>query len=150
MMNRINQNCQLSSKSLFDDRQINHSLQNRHEKNVLFSTSSSNRNNRLCYETKIDHEMKKLIFKSFSIVLVNYEKDHIYWMLRFNEIIYRVLFVIWIKKKHLIDVDVSIKTSIKRSIIELIDFLTKRQILESNLFESNFIDFISMTILIST
>jgi hypothetical protein len=33
---------------------------------------------------------KKLISKSFSIVLVKYEEDHIYRMLRFNEIIYRV------------------------------------------------------------
>jgi hypothetical protein len=37
---------------------------------------------------------KKLISKSFSIVLVEYEKDHIYRMLRLNEIIYRVSFVI--------------------------------------------------------
>jgi hypothetical protein len=37
---------------------------------------------------------KKLAFRSFFAVLVNYEKNHIYWMLRLNEIIYRVSFVI--------------------------------------------------------
>jgi hypothetical protein len=42
---------------------------------------------------------KKLISRSFSIVLVKYEENHIYRMLRFNEIIYRVSSVIWIKKK---------------------------------------------------
>jgi hypothetical protein len=36
---------------------------------------------------------KKLAFRSFSVVLVDYEEDHIYRMLRFNEIIYRVSFV---------------------------------------------------------
>jgi hypothetical protein len=41
---------------------------------------------------------KKLISRSFSIVLVEYEENHIYRMLRFNEIIYRVSSVIWIKK----------------------------------------------------
>jgi hypothetical protein len=42
---------------------------------------------------------KKFVFKSFFIVLVNYEKNHIYRMLRLNKIIYRVSSVIWIKKK---------------------------------------------------
>jgi hypothetical protein len=37
---------------------------------------------------------KKLISRSFSIVLVKYEENHIYRMLRFNEIIYRVSSVI--------------------------------------------------------
>ncbi len=60
MMNRVDQDNQLSLKSFLDDRQINHSLRNRHEKKVLARSSSSNRNNRLCYETKIDHEMKKV------------------------------------------------------------------------------------------
>jgi hypothetical protein len=59
MMNWINQNDQLFSKSLFSDRQINRSLRSQHEKKILFRSSSSNRNDRLCYETKIDHEMKK-------------------------------------------------------------------------------------------
>ncbi len=59
MMNRANQNNQLSSKSLLDDRQINHFLRSRHEKKVLLRSSSTNWNNRLCYEAKIDHEMKK-------------------------------------------------------------------------------------------
>ncbi len=42
---------------------------------------------------------KKFVFRSFFVVLVNYERNHIYWMLRFNEIIYHVSYVIWIKKK---------------------------------------------------
>ncbi len=37
---------------------------------------------------------KKFVLKSFSVVFVNYEKNHIYRMLRLNEIIYRVSFVI--------------------------------------------------------
>jgi hypothetical protein len=37
---------------------------------------------------------KKLIFKSFSIVLVSYERNHIYRMLRLNKIIYRVSSII--------------------------------------------------------
>jgi hypothetical protein len=140
MMNRVNQNNQLSSKSLFDDRQINHSLRSRHEKKALSRSFSTNWDNRLYYETKIDHEMKKLILRSFSIVLVNYERNHIYRMLRFNEIIYRVSSIIWIKKKHLHDVEISIETSSKRSIFESWNTTTKRQTLESN----------SITILIST
>jgi hypothetical protein len=42
---------------------------------------------------------KKLALRSFLAVFVEYEKDHIYRMLRFNEIIYRVSSVIWIKEK---------------------------------------------------
>jgi hypothetical protein len=75
---------------------------------------------------------KKLIFKSFSIVFVNYEKNHIYRMLRLNEIIYRVSFVIWIKKKHSHDVETSIETSWKRSIFESFNSSTKKQALKSN------------------
>jgi hypothetical protein len=63
MMNRINQNNQLFSKSLFDDRQINYFLRNRYKKKVLSRSFSSNRNNRLRYETKFDHEIKKVNFK---------------------------------------------------------------------------------------
>jgi hypothetical protein len=37
---------------------------------------------------------KKFVFKSFFVVFVNYEKNHIYRMLRLNEIIYRVSSVI--------------------------------------------------------
>jgi hypothetical protein len=132
MMNRVNQNNQISSKSLFDDRQINHFLRSRHEKKILFRSSSTNWNNRLCYEAKIDHEWKKLILKSFSIVLVKYEKNHIYRMLRLNEIIYRVSLIIWTKKKHSYDVEISIETSSKRSILESFNSSTKRQILKSN------------------
>jgi hypothetical protein len=42
---------------------------------------------------------KKFAFKSFFVVFVNYERNHIYRMLCFNEIIYRVSFVTWVKKK---------------------------------------------------
>jgi hypothetical protein len=83
---------------------------------------------------------KKLIFRSFSIVLVNYEKNHIYRMLRLNEIIYRVLSIIWIKKKHSHDVETSIEISSKRSIFESFNLSSKKQVLKSN----------SITILIST
>jgi hypothetical protein len=71
---------------------------------------------------------KKLVFKSFFVVFVKYEKDHIYRMLRFNEIIYRVSFVIWIKKKReeSFFVEISNKASTKRSIFESIEFSTKR------------------------
>jgi hypothetical protein len=62
-MNRVNQNNQLFSKSFFDDRQINHLLWSRHEKKILFRSFSRNWNNRLCYEAKIDHEMKKINFQ---------------------------------------------------------------------------------------
>ncbi len=72
---------------------------------------------------------KKLISRSFSIVLVEYEENHIYRMLRLNEIIYRVSFVIWIKKKREESFLVEIS---KRSISESIEFSTKRQVLESN------------------
>jgi hypothetical protein len=63
MMNWINQNNQLFSKWLFDDQQINHFLRNRHEKKIFFRSFSTNWNNRLRYETKIDHEMKKNNFQ---------------------------------------------------------------------------------------
>jgi hypothetical protein len=82
---------------------------------------------------------KKLISRSFSIVFVKYEKNHIYRMLRLNEIIYRVSFIIWIKKKHSHNVEISIETSSKRLIFESINSSTKRQTWKSN----------SMTILIS-
>jgi hypothetical protein len=42
---------------------------------------------------------KKLILRLFFAVLVKYERNHIYSMLRLNEIIHCVSFVIWIKKK---------------------------------------------------
>jgi hypothetical protein len=76
---------------------------------------------------------KKLIFRSFFVVLVEYEKNHIYRMLRLIEIIYRVSSVIWIKKKReeLLFVEISNKSA-KRSIFESIESSTKRQILESN------------------
>jgi hypothetical protein len=76
---------------------------------------------------------KKLISKSFSIVLVKYEENHIYRMLRFNEIIYRVSSVIWIKKKREESFFVEISNkSTKRSVSESIESSTKRQVLESN------------------
>jgi hypothetical protein len=63
MMNRINQNNQLFSKSFFDDKQINHFFQSRHETKILFRLSSSNWDNRLRHETQINHEMKKVCFQ---------------------------------------------------------------------------------------
>jgi hypothetical protein len=60
-------------------------------------------------------------------------------MLRFNEIIYRVSSIIWTKKKHSHDVEISIETSSTRSIFESFNCSTKRQVLELN----------SITILIS-
>jgi hypothetical protein len=66
---------------------------------------------------------KKLVLRSFLAVLVEYEKDHIYQMLRLNEIIYRVSFVIWIKKKReeSLLVEISNKASAKRSVFESIE-----------------------------
>jgi hypothetical protein len=77
---------------------------------------------------------KKFVFKSFFAVLVKYEKDHIYRMLRLNEIIYCVSFVIWIKKKReeSLFVEISNEISAKRSITESIEFSTKRQVMKSN------------------
>jgi hypothetical protein len=76
---------------------------------------------------------KKLIFKSFSIVLVKYEKNHIYRMLRFNEIIYDVSSIIWTKKKREESLLVEISNkSVKRSIFESIESSTKKQTFESN------------------
>jgi hypothetical protein len=77
---------------------------------------------------------KKFVFKSFFVVLINYEENHIYRMLRLNEIIYRVSSVIWIKKKRekSFSIEISSKTSTKRSINESMKFSTKRQIIESN------------------
>jgi hypothetical protein len=75
---------------------------------------------------------KKLILKSFSIVFVKYEKNHIYRMLRLNEIIYRVSLIIWTKKKHSYDVEISIETSLKWSIFESFNSSTKKQIIKLN------------------
>jgi hypothetical protein len=63
MINRVNQNNQLFSKSLFDDKQINHFFRSRHEMKIFFRSSSSNWNNELCHETQINHEMKKVCFQ---------------------------------------------------------------------------------------
>jgi hypothetical protein len=78
-------------------------------------------------------------------------------MLRFNEIIYRVLFVIWIKKKReeSLLVEILNKASTKWSIFESIEFSTKRQVIESNsiiilLFSSQLNQFIVVVSLIST
>jgi hypothetical protein len=75
---------------------------------------------------------KKLVLKSFSVVFVNYEEDHIYRMLRLNEIIYRVSFVTWIKKKREESFLFISETSTKRSITKSIIFSTKKQVLKSN------------------
>jgi hypothetical protein len=76
---------------------------------------------------------KKLASRSFSIVLMNYEKTHIYKMLRLNEIIYRVSFVIWIKKRRKNSiVEASIEASAKKQVIEQIESSAKKQAIESN------------------
>jgi hypothetical protein len=75
---------------------------------------------------------KKFVFKSFFVVLVNYERNHIYRMLRFNKIIYCVSFIIWIKKKRKESFFFIFETSTKRSIIESIISSTKKQAFESN------------------
>jgi hypothetical protein len=72
---------------------------------------------------------KKLAFKSFSVVLVDYEKNHIYRMLRSNEIIYRISFVTWVKKKRVIDL--IMLESAKKQVIEAIEFLAKIQVIKS-------------------
>jgi hypothetical protein len=77
---------------------------------------------------------KKLVLRLFFAVLVEYEKNHIYRMLRLNEIIYRVSSVIWIKKKReeSFFVEISNKALTKRLIFESIKSSTKKQIIESN------------------
>jgi hypothetical protein len=75
---------------------------------------------------------KKFVFRSFFVVFVNYEKNHIYRMLRLNEIIYRVFFVIWIKKKRKESFLFISETSTKRSIIDSVISSTKKQVLKSN------------------
>jgi hypothetical protein len=74
---------------------------------------------------KLGIKWKKLIFRSFFVVFVKYEKNHIYRKLRLNEIIYRVSFIIWIneKRKRLSIVKIS---STKRLNIESIIFSTKK------------------------
>jgi hypothetical protein len=79
-------------------------------------------------------------------------------MLRFNEIIYRVSFVTWIKKKREESFFFISETSIKRSITKSIIFSTKRQILKSNsiiilMFSSQFdqsADVVSFSSVLST
>jgi hypothetical protein len=76
---------------------------------------------------------KKLISKSFSIMFVKYEKNHIYQIMRFKEIIYHVSFVIWIKKKREESlVEIANEISTKRLIMKLIESSTKKQVLELN------------------
>ncbi len=75
---------------------------------------------------------KKFALRSFFVVLVNYERNHIYRMLRLNEIIYRVSSIIWIKEKREKSFSFISETSTKRFVIELIISSTKRQALKSN------------------
>ncbi len=75
---------------------------------------------------------KKLALRSFFVVLIDYESDHIYRMLRLNEIIYRVSSVIWIKEKREESSSLISDTLTKRSIFESVIFSTKRQVLKSN------------------
>jgi hypothetical protein len=140
MMNWVNQNNQLFSKSFFNDRQINHFYEIDTKRKVFFARFRRIETIDYAMKRKSITRWKKIIFKSFSIVLVNYEKNHIYQMLRLNEIIYRVSSIIWIKKKHSHNVEVLIETSSKRSIFESFNLSSKRQTLKSN----------SITIFIST
>jgi glycosyltransferase involved in cell wall biosynthesis len=71
---------------------------------------------------------KKLAFKSFSVVFVNYEEDHIYQMLRFNEIIYRVSFITWVKEK---TINSSTFESTKKHVFETIESFAKKQVVKS-------------------
>jgi hypothetical protein len=87
---------------------------------------------------------KKLALKSFFVVLVNYEKNHIYRMLRFNEIIYRVSFVISIKKKRKKLFLFISETSIKRSIIESI-ILSQAAIQKQNCVKITWCDYDHVT-----
>ncbi len=132
MMNRINQNNQLFSKSFFDDRQINYFLRNRYEKKAFFRSSSSNRNNRLRYETKVDHEMKKIdlkivfdrarrIRKESHLSNAASQRNHLSCLVCHlnQEKTWRIFFFIS-------------ETSTKRSIIDSVIFSTKRQVLKSN------------------
>ncbi len=73
---------------------------------------------------------KKLVFKSFFVVFVDYERNHIYRMLRLNEIIYRVSSVTWIKKSEKNHFFFISETSTKRSITKSIIFSTKKQVLK--------------------
>jgi phosphoribosylanthranilate isomerase len=101
---------------------------------------------------------KKLVFRSFFVVLINYERDHIYRMLRLNESIYRVSSVTWIKKKRKESFFFIFETSTKRSITKSIISSTKRQALKSNsiiilMFSSQFdqsIDVVSFSSVFST
>jgi hypothetical protein len=101
---------------------------------------------------------KKLVLRSFSVVFVNYERNHIYRMLRFNEIIYRVSFVTWIKKKRKKSLLFISETSTKRSITKSIILSTKKQVLKSNsiiilMSSSQFdqsIDVVSLSSILST
>ncbi len=85
---------------------------------------------------------KKLALRSFFVVLVNYEKNHIYRMLRLNEIIYRVSFVTWIKKKREESFLFISEISTKRSITKSIIFSTKRQVFEIE-FDNHFYALVS-------
>jgi hypothetical protein len=75
---------------------------------------------------------KRFALRSFFVVLADYEKNHIYRMLRLNEIIYRVSSVIWIKIKREESSLLIFETSTKRSIIDSVILSTKRQALKSN------------------
>jgi hypothetical protein len=131
MMNRVNQNNQLSSKSLFDDKQINYFFRSWHERKFFFAHCRRIETTNYVMKRKLITKWKKLIFRSFFVVLVKYEKNYICRMLRLNQIIYRVFFVIWINEKRKKSSIVEI-SFIKRSIIKSIIFSTKKQVLKSN------------------
>jgi hypothetical protein len=87
MMNRVNQDDQLSSKSSFDDKQINYFFEINTKRKFFFAHFRRIETKNYVMKRKSITKWKKLIFKSFFVVLVKYKKNHIYQMLRLNEII---------------------------------------------------------------
>ncbi len=87
---------------------------------------------------------KIFALRLFFVVFVNYEKDHLYRMLRFNEIIYRVSSIIWTKKKRKKLFLFISETSIKRSIIESI-ILSQAAIQKQNCVKITWCDYDHVT-----
>jgi hypothetical protein len=147
MINIMLKNIDLNDKWWIELIKIINYLRNRFSmtnRSIIFYEIDTKRKSFLAYFRRIETtnyamkrksitKWKKLVFRSFFAVLVKYERNHIYRMLRFKEIIYRVSSVIWIKKKREESFFVKISNkSAKRSISESIESSTKRQIFESN------------------
>ncbi len=99
---------------------------------IFFRSFSSNRNNELCHETQINHEMKKICFKIvFCHVCKLREKSHLLNAAsQWNHLSCLVCHLNQKKPKK--SFFVIFETSTKRSIIESIVFSTKKQALKSN------------------